>query len=81
MKKYLLAAFMMLLNILGINAQSETQPAPQPEKNSRKSNPKTAYTYTDRKGRVHSVYVSKNGRTYIKRVSCSGHPYWQYVNL
>ena len=40
---------------------------------------KTEYTYTDKKGQVDTVYLSKNGNAYIWKTSKKGNRYKKYL--
>lgn len=42
---------------------------------------KTGKTYTDNKGNVFDVWISKNSKLFIKRISKSGTAYNQYLKL
>ena len=41
----------------------------------------TGKTYTDSKGNTYPVYVSKNGKLFVNRISKTGNPYRQYLKL
>lgn len=41
----------------------------------------TGKTYTDTKGNVYPVWVSKNGKLFIVRISKTGNKYNQYLKL
>lgn len=40
----------------------------------------TAYTYTTNDGKKYPIYLSKNGRAYINRISKKGNEYRQYLD-
>ena len=49
-------------------------------KTSSSSATKTEYSYTDTDGKTYEIYLSKNGRAYIKRVSAkTGNTYNKYL--
>lgn len=41
----------------------------------------TGKTYTDTKGNVYPVYVSKNGKLFVIRTSKTGNQYKQYLKI
>lgn len=41
----------------------------------------TGKTYTDTKGNVYPVYVSKNGKLFVIRTSKTGNQYKQYLKV
>lgn len=41
----------------------------------------TGKTYTDSKGKVYPVYVSKNGTPFINRISAKGNKYKMYLKV
>ena len=41
----------------------------------------TGKTYTDSKGIVYPVYVSKNGKLFVRRISAKGNAYNYYLKL
>jgi hypothetical protein len=42
---------------------------------------KTGKTYTDSKGNVYPVMISKNGKLFVIRISKAGNKYNQYLKL
>lgn len=41
----------------------------------------TGHTYTDTKGKVYPVYISKNGKLFVIRTSSKGNLYKQYLKV
>lgn len=41
----------------------------------------TGHTFTDAKGKVYPVYISKNGKLFINRISAKGNKYKQYLKV
>lgn len=51
-------------------------------KKSKSSSKETEFTVKDTDGKTYKVYISKNGKTYINKISKkSGKTYRKYVNL
>ena len=79
--KKLFIIFAMLLGSQTINAQNVKQTEtgnfiqidylPQTEK--------TGKTYTDLKGNVYEVHITKTKKLFVNRISKSGKPYRQYL--
>lgn len=80
MKKLLIAAVLFIAAFSGLNAQDNNKSnnvmregktfiAKSSAKKSDGENVKTEYSYTDTDGRTYEIWLSKNGRAYIKRVS------------
>ena len=86
MKKFILAAIMLLSLNAGVLAQSVqrqgnnfTQVSNKGGKSGSKET-KTQYTYTDSKGVVYPVWLSSTGKAFIKKVSKkTGKEYKQYL--
>lgn len=85
MKKILL--FILLFFCININAQEykregNTFVVVKSAKKSKSSSKETKFTVKDTDGKTYKVYVSKNGKTYINKVSKkSGKTYRKYVKL
>lgn len=80
MKKLFIAAALFIAAFSGVNAQDNNKSnnvmregksfiAQSSAKGSNGENVKTEYSYTDTDGRTYEIWLSKNGRAYIKRVS------------
>lgn len=41
----------------------------------------TGHTYTDNKGKVFPVYISKNGKLFVSRISAKGNAYKIYLKI
>ena len=80
MKKLFIAAVLFIAAFSGVNAQDnnksnnvmregKTFVVQSSAKKSNCENVKTEYSYTDTDGKTYEIWLSKNGRAYIKRVS------------
>lgn len=80
MKKYFVIAAMLLCGICA-NAQSVNREGNnfiQVQTVKQSSDKETVYTYTI-KDNTYPIYITKNGRCYIIRVSKNGNEYKQYL--
>lgn len=86
MKRFIVAAIMLLSLNVGVHAQSVvksgntfTQVSNKGGKSGGKET-KTQYTFKDSKGNIYPVYLSASGKAFIKKVSKkTGKEYKQYV--
>ena len=86
MKRFIIAAIMLLSMNVGVQAQSVvksgntfTQVSNKGGKSSSKET-KTQYTFKDSKGNTYPVYLSSTGKAFIKKVSKkTGKEYKQYM--
>lgn len=80
MKKFFIAAALFVAALSGVSAQDNSKSnnvtregktfiAQSSANKSDGENVKTEYSYTDTDGKTYEIWLSKNGRAYIRRVS------------
>ena len=90
MKKLFISAVLFITALSGVSAQDNNKSnnvtregktfTAQGSKKSKGESTKTEYSYTDTDGKTYEVWLSKNGRAYIKRVSAkTGKEYSKYL--
>lgn len=90
MKKLFIAAVLFFAALSGVNAQDNNKSNNNVTREGKTfiaqgaktkgENAKTEYSYTDTDGKTYEIYLSKNGRAYIKRVSAkTGNTYNKYL--
>jgi hypothetical protein len=85
--KRLLIIFAFMLGALGANSQTTIKQdaagnyVAVKDTNAVTSAKPTGKTYTDTKGNVYPVMISKNGKLFVIRISKTGNKYNQYLKL
>lgn len=89
MKKIFVAAVLFIAALSGVNAQDnhksnnnvtrEGKTFVAQGAKTKVENVKTEYSYTDTDGKTYEIWLSKNGRAFIIRVSKTGKEYRKYL--
>lgn len=88
MKKLFIAAVLFIAALSGVNAQDnhksnnvtrEGKTFVAQGAKTKGENVKTEYSYTDTDGKTYEIWLSKNGRAFILRISKIGKEYRKYL--
>ena len=88
MKKLFIAAVLFIAALSGVNAQDnhksnnvtrEGKTFVAQGAKTKSENTKTEYSYTDTDGKTYEIWLSKNGRAFILRISKTGKEYRKYL--
>ena len=89
MKKIFIAAVLFIAALSGVNAQDNHKSNNNVTREGKTfiaqgaktkgENVKTEYSYTDTDGKTYEIWLSKNGRAFILRISKTGKDYRKYL--
>lgn len=89
MKKIFVAAVLFIAALSGVNAQDNNKSNNNVTREgktfiaqgakTKAENIKTEYSYTDTDGKTYEIWLSKNGRAFILRISKTGKDYRKYL--
>ena len=83
MKKIIICVLSMMMasaSVMNAEVRREGNTFTQVSESKQKAEPTaTTYKYTTKDGKEYPIYLSKNGRAYILRVSAKGNEYRQYL--